>query len=123
MLGSVGASRAGCKLDFFTEFFPKLSQSVFPVQPINEQGETMNSQSSRTTRLLLASGCWLAILLLNSAAAAGPPYLTIGRHHPSHNVQRLHPQGYAYGWFGATSRPQAERQTGYYGLYRQWRIK
>lgn len=83
----------------------------------------MNCQSSHTTRLLLACACWLAILLLNSAAEAGHPYLTIGRQHSSHNVQPLHPQGYAYGWFGAAARPQAERQTGYYGLYRQWRIK
>lgn len=70
---------------------------------------------------LLATGCWLN--LLESPVEAGHPYWTIGRQHPSHNVQPLHPQGYAYGWFGAEARPQAERQTGYYGLYRQWRIK
>jgi hypothetical protein len=65
----------------------------------------------------------LLVWLLSAAAEAGQPYLTIGRQYQSTNVQPLHPQGYAYGWFGATSRPQAERQTGYYGIYRQWRIK
>jgi hypothetical protein len=70
---------------------------------------------------LLAAACWL--ILLGSVARAGAPYWTIGRDYRSQNVQPLHPQGYAYGWFGAESRPQAERQTGYYGNYRQWRIK
>lgn len=70
---------------------------------------------------LLAAACWLS--LPGSAVEAGHPYWTIGRQHHSQNVQPLHPQGYAYGWFGAAARPQAERQTGYYGLYRQWRIK
>ena len=70
---------------------------------------------------LLAGVCLPS--LLPSAAQAGAPYWTIGRDYRSQNVQPLHPQGYAYGWFGAESRPQAERQTGYYGLYRQWRIK
>ncbi|WP_254512237.1 hypothetical protein [Anatilimnocola floriformis] len=74
-------------------------------------------------RALLAS-CFLCGCLLTSSANAGhPQYWTIGRHQPGENVQALHPQGYAYGWFGASSRPQAARQSGYYGLYRQWNFE
>lgn len=78
-------------------------------------------------RVLLAAACLLFGLWLPRAEAGSPshssPYYTLGRQEQSSNVQPLHPKGYAYGWFGATARPQAERQTGYYGLYRQWRIK
>ena len=66
----------------------------------------------------------LALALLADSAAAGhPTYWTIGRQQADAGVQPIHPQGYAYGWFGATARPQASRQTGYYGLYRQWSFK
>lgn len=79
---------------------------------------------SRRLRSLLAGCCLLSSCLLANIAAAGhPAYWTIGRHQPGAAVQPLHPQGYAYGWFGATARPQAARQSGYYGLYRQWSIK
>jgi hypothetical protein len=71
---------------------------------------------------LLAIAC-LLLSLLASPAAAGYPYWTIGQRHHAPQVQPLHPPAYAYGWFGASSRPQAERQTGYYGNYRQFRIK
>jgi hypothetical protein len=73
-------------------------------------------------RALLAA-CVLSLVATNIASAGHPQYWTIGRHHPGENVQALHPQGYAYGWFGASARPQASRQSGYYGLYRQWSIK
>lgn len=76
----------------------------------------------RPTRALLAA-CCLSLAGASVATAGHPQYWTIGRHQPGENVQALHPQGYAYGWFGASARPQAQRQTGYYGLYRQWSIK
>ncbi|WP_425615904.1 hypothetical protein NA78x_005839 [Anatilimnocola sp. NA78] len=72
-------------------------------------------------RQLLAMGCLgLGLFLADVASAGHPAYWTIGRHHSAGDVQPLHPQGYAYGWFGASPRPQAARQSGYYGLYRQW---
>ena len=74
-------------------------------------------------RAMLACSFLCAGLLTNGATAGHPQYWTVGRHEPGENVQALHPQGYAYGWFGATARPQASRQSGYYGLYRQWSIK
>lgn len=84
----------------------------------------MKRPNRRYVRALLASSCLLACLLINNIANAGhPQYWTIGRHQPGEQVQALHPQGYAYGWFGATARTQAERQTGYYGLYRQWSFR
>ncbi len=84
----------------------------------------MNRPNHRRWRALLAGSCLLTCLLLSNIASAGhPQYWTIGRHQPGEQVQALHPQGYAYGWFGATARPQAQRQTGYYGLYRQWSIR
>lgn len=84
----------------------------------------MNRSNQRHVRALLASSCLLTCLLFSNIAAAGhPQYWTIGRHQPGDQVEALHPKGYAYGWFGASARPQAQRQTGYYGLYRQWSIK
>lgn len=62
----------------------------------------------------------LCLAAASTASAGHPQYWTIGRHHPGSQVQPLHPQGYAYGWFGAAPRPQGARQSGYYGLYRQW---
>jgi len=81
------------------------------------------NRCNQRLRALLAAICLMIVLFVNDAAAGHPQYWTIGRHQPGENVQALHPQGYAYGWFGATARPQAARQTGYYGLYRQWSIR
>ncbi len=90
---------------------------------MSDKGESMNALNQGLKPALLA-GCLLATLLLTNIATAGhPTYWTVGRQQSSAAVQPLHPQGYAYGWFGANSRPQASRQTGYYGLYRQWNIK
>lgn len=88
-------------------------------------GYRMLSLKNRRYRLLAVAALLAGSLAMNlgwaSAASAGhPAYWTIGRHHAGPPVHQLHPQGYAYGWFGATARPQAARQTGYYGLYRQW---
>ncbi|QDU31509.1 hypothetical protein ETAA8_66680 [Anatilimnocola aggregata] len=81
----------------------------------------MKRPIARWHRLLFIMCCLSFGLFVADVANAGhPSYWTIGRHHPSGAVQPLHPQGYAYGWFGAAPRPQAERQSGYYGLYRQW---
>ena len=86
-------------------------------------GEFMNLLNVRARSALLAVACLLASLLSSVATAAHPTYWTLGRQHPAAGVQPVHPHAYAYGWFGATARPQASRQTGYYGLYRQWNIK
>jgi hypothetical protein len=84
----------------------------------------MTRAKNRRLHWLLAGACLLALVLRSAPASAGhPQYWTIGRHQPGDNVQALHPQGYAYGWFGASGRMQASRQTGYYGLYRQWSFK
>jgi hypothetical protein len=84
----------------------------------------MNRSNHRPLRALLAGACLFASALCAEQASAGhPQYWTIGRHQPGDHVQAMHPKGYAYGWFGADGRPQASRQTGYYGLYRQWSFK
>jgi hypothetical protein len=80
--------------------------------------------AARRSRLITFAVLAALSLLPGMAARAGhPQYWILGRQQPGANVQHVHPQGYAYGWFGASARPQAARQTGYYGSYRQWTFK
>jgi hypothetical protein len=85
------------------------------------RGNIFAQSSRRFTLAALTFACLLATF--PTARAAHPSYWILGRQQPSANVQHVHPQGYAYGWFGASAKPQAARQTGYYGNYRQWTFK
>jgi hypothetical protein len=82
----------------------------------------MFQAARRRSLLTLCLLCLVSVVHCPAVRAGHPQYWILGRQQ-SGTATHVHPQGYAYGWFGASPRQQAARQTGYYGSYRQWTFR